>query len=353
MPVAAAWELTGRFGGPPIVPPDDVVARIVALGRPLGVDPLPLLAERAAAAGFVRSGATTCGGAGRLLRAADGWVAVNLARDDDLASVPAWLEVDDGGEPWAAVVATVPGRATAELVARAVLLGMPVAALGEVPAPAPPGPVTATRLDDEVDGAGDPPPPLDRPPLVADLSSLWAGPLCTRLLADRGADVVKVESPTRPDGARRGPRAFFERLHAGKRSLVADLRSAEVRDLLAAADVVVEASRPRALRQAGLHAEELRPRVWLSITGYGRAVDRVAFGDDAAVAGGLVAWDEAGPVFLADAVADPLTGIAAAAAVVAALEQGGRWVLDAPMAGVAAHVAGVSGAGPGHLSRPW
>src|SRR5688500_13408235 len=102
MELAAAWQLTGRLGGPALAPPDAVVDRVVELGTPLGVDPLPLLAERAIAAGFARSGAATCGGAGRLLRSADGWVAVNLARDDDLLSVPAWLEIDDAGEPWAA-----------------------------------------------------------------------------------------------------------------------------------------------------------------------------------------------------------------------------------------------------------
>ncbi|MGH9110731.1 MAG: CoA transferase [Acidimicrobiales bacterium] len=330
MAIAGAWTLTGRFDGPPIVPPADVVRRIAALGEPISVDPVPLLAERALDAGFTRSGVTTCGGAGRLLRAADGWVAVNLPRDDDVASVPAWLEVDDGGEPWPTIEATVPARTTSELVDRAILLGLPVSALGEVPPP--PAPVAATRVGDA--------PPSTGAPLVADLSSLWAGPLCTRLLADRGGDVVKVESPTRPDGARGGPRPFFERLHAGKRSLVCDLSSPELADLLRRADVVVEASRPRALRQLGIVAEEVRPRVWLSITGYGRATDRVAFGDDAGVAGGLVARDDRGPVFLADAVADPLTGVAAAAAVIDALEQGGRWVLDAALAGVAAHVAG-------------
>jgi hypothetical protein len=329
MAIAAAWQLTGRFDGPPVVPPDGVVERILALGAPLGVDMMALLAERAAPAGFVRSGPRTCGGAGRLVRAGDGWVAVNLARDDDLASVPAWLEVDDGGEPWVAVETHVPHRRTSELVERAALLGLPVAALGEV---APPrDAVRCVRTGDA--------PPLDRPPLVVDLSSLWAGPLCTRLLADRGAEVVKVESPTRPDGARRGPRAFFDRMNAGKRNVVCDLRSRELADLLASADVVVEASRRRALRQLGIVAEEIGPKVWLSITGYGRAVDRVAFGDDAAVAGGLVAWDDAGPVFLADAVADPLTGVASATAVDALLQSDGRWIVDAAMAGVAAHVA--------------
>jgi crotonobetainyl-CoA:carnitine CoA-transferase CaiB-like acyl-CoA transferase len=209
------------------------------------------------------------------------------------------------------------------------LLGLPVAALGEV-AP-PPEPVGVTRVGDA--------PPLERPPLVVDLSALWAGPLCTRLLADRGAEVVKVESPTRPDGARTGPPAFFERLNAGKRSLVCDLRSPELATLLRRADVVVVAARSRALGQLGLEPERFGPRVWLSITGYGRDVDRVAFGDDAAVAGGLVAHDDRGPVFLADAVADPLTGVAAAAAVEAGLRSGGRWVVDAAMAGVAAWVA--------------
>jgi crotonobetainyl-CoA:carnitine CoA-transferase CaiB-like acyl-CoA transferase len=83
--------------------------------------------------------------------------------------------------------------------------------------------------------------------------------------------------------------------------------------------------------------------VWASITGYGRAApgrDWVAFGDDAAAAGGLVVWDEDGPCFCADAVADPLTGLAAASAILTALREGGRWLIDAAMAGVSAQLAG-------------
>ncbi len=307
--LATKWALT---------PPAGVVERMEALGAPLSIDVVPLLGER-----------TPATGAGRLLRAADGWLAVNLPREDDLAAVPAWLQVDDGGEPWAAVEAAVPSRTCAELVARATLLGLPVAALGEVAAP--PEPVAAARVGEAE--------PLARPPLVVDLSALWAGPLCTRLLADRGAEVVKVESPTRPDGARRGPRAFFDRLNAGKRSVVCELDGPELADLLQQADVVVVAARARALARLGLTPERFAPKVWLSITGYGRSFDRVAFGDDAAVAGGLVAWDGDGPVFLADAVADPLTGVAAAAAADLALRSEGRWVVDAALAGVAAWVA--------------
>ena len=327
----AAWALTGRAAGPPLLPPDGIVERVIGLGAAIEIDPIPFLAERAAEAGFTRSGTTTCGGAGRLLQAADGWVAVNLARDDDAASIAAWLEVDlADGQPWTIVESVVSTVPAATLVERAELLGLPFSSLGEVAPPAEP--VRAISLGDA--------PALGRPPVIVDLSSLWAGPLCTRLLADRGADVIEVESPARPDGARQDPRAFFERLHAGKRLLSLDLHGPELRELLMRCDVVVEASRPRALRQLGICPEEVSPRVWLSITGYGRDSNRVAFGDDAAVAGGLVARDDDGPCFVADAVADPLTGVASAAAVVAALERGGRWLLDASMAGVAAFVAG-------------
>jgi len=122
--------------------------------------------------------------------------------------------------------------------------------------------------------------------------------------------------------------------------------------------VVIEGSRPRALRGWGIDAEahlaaEDGPRVWVSITGHGRTgaeADRVGFGDDAAAAGGLVVGDDDGPCFLADAVADPLTGIAAAKAVEEALGEGGSWLLDAALARVAASVARPGRAVP--LSEP-
>jgi crotonobetainyl-CoA:carnitine CoA-transferase CaiB-like acyl-CoA transferase len=163
--------------------------------------------------------------------------------------------------------------------------------------------------------------------------------------------VIGFEATRRPDGARWGPPPFFDLLNGRKRSLAVDLRTAEgvatLAAVLARADVVIEASRPRALRQLGVHAEEVvatgRPRVWASITGYGRAAPMsgwVAFGDDAAVAGGLVARDADGPCFCTDAVADPTSGLVAAAAVLQALAHGGRWLLDVAMRDVAAHLAG-------------
>ena len=103
---------------------------------------------------------------------------------------------------------------------------------------------------------GDAPPRLDLSGLrVVDLTALWAGPLCGDLLARGGAQVVKVESLGRPDGARRGPAAFFDQLNAHKRSVALDFTTtggrARLAGLLVAADVVLESSRPRALDQLG------------------------------------------------------------------------------------------------------
>src|SRR5262249_36579837 len=134
-------------------------------------------------------------------------------------------------------------------------------------------------------------------PLVIDLSSLWAGPLCSHLLHKLGADVVKIESTRRPDGARRGPALFFDLMNAGKRSVALDFSSREGRESLHAlvrkADIVIEGSRPRALRQLGLDAEQVIAEcvtTWVSINGYGRDEPQenwIAFGDDAGVAAGL------------------------------------------------------------------
>ena len=338
---SGAMRLTGDPTGPPLVAPDDVVEAIEALGAPLGVDALALLGERAALAGLARDGQVSCGGAARLLPTPDGWCAVSLARPEDVELLPAWLGIDVAPEadPWAPVAERLAGADDARsLVAFGRELGLPVAVVGEVEAGG--DPVAAVSLGDA--------PPLDRPPMVVDLSSLWAGPLCANLLGLAGAEVVKVESIHRPDGARHGPQAFFDLLHGGHRSVALDLHATDgvagLRRLLADADVVIEASRPRALHQLGIDALDPTAhgaKVWVSITGHGHDQPMaVAFGDDAAAAGGLVAWSEDGqPRFVADAVADPLTGITAAARTLALLAQGGRWLLDVAMSRVAASVA--------------
>jgi hypothetical protein len=340
---SGALPLTGPTGGPPLVPPEPVLERIEALGRRVDVDAFAVMSERARISGQWRRGQVSCGGTTRLLACADGWVAVSLARPDDVAAVPAWLEVEipEGGDAWEVIGRILAGTEAARARERAVLLGLPVAILRERRA-APEGAVAAKRLGDADR--------LSSPPVVVDLSALWAGPLCGRILRQHGARVVKVESVRRPDGARGGPPAFFDLLNGGARSVAVDLRDeddvARLQALLRAADVVIEGTRPRALEQIGIDAQAVArqgPRVWVSVSGYGRGVgqrDRVAFGDDAAVAGGLVATDPAGePCFFADAAADPLTGLTAAAAALDALARGGRWLLDVPLAAVAAHIA--------------
>lgn len=340
----AMW-LTGRHRSEPLIGPigvapfmEALAARLdrltTALGSPVRLDGPALLGERAAIAGHGRQGEVSCGGASFLLRSADGWIAVSLARDDDRAAVPAWLDLDDGTAVVADDLGSLSGlvarRSTQWLVERACLLGLPCSAL------------------DECESAGVP--ALDRGAAsgtvgldgvtVLDLSSLWAGPLCGQVLAAAGARVIKVESTRRPDGARMGPRAFFDLMHAGKESVALDLGAAGGRSDLArlvdAADVVIEASRPRALEQMGIDAVSSQPRVWLSLTSHGRQQpNRVGFGDDAAVAGGLVARDSQGPVFAGDAAADPIAGLLAATAVLDRLQAGGRWLIDVSLAAAA------------------
>jgi hypothetical protein len=327
-------ELTGFADGPPLEPSEGLVATIRDLGASLGIDPLPFLAERAEIWSYTRNGRISCGGATRLMATADGWIALSLTRSDDEDLVPAWIGCD---ADWSAIEGTVRSGSASELVERGRLLGLPLAVLGER---APSALAEWHLLGEDA--------PLERAPLVVDLSSLWAGPLCTRLLRAVGARVMKVESNTRPDGARNGPAAFFELMHAGKQFLSIEFTADALREVLLSADVVVEGSRPRALEQLGIDAREILlqgPRVWLSITGHGRGEPQrnwVGFGDDAAVAGGLVTWSRDTPCFVGDAIADPLTGIASAAVVVAALKDGGRWLIDCNLAGVAAYVAGAS-----------
>jgi crotonobetainyl-CoA:carnitine CoA-transferase CaiB-like acyl-CoA transferase len=222
------------------------------------------------------------------------------------------------------------------------------------------GGLRAARLSRMAAGAGD---DLwrERRPLVVDLSSLWAGPLCGHLLTQAGARVIKVESLGRPDAARFGPQAFFDRLHADQEMVQLDFSTtqgrAQLSRLIARADVVIEASRPRALEQLGVDLTAVfaaRPGVtWVSLTAYGRKGpwrNRVGFGDDAAAAGGLVEWDDAGgPVFVGDALADPIAGLMAAAGAFAAMAAGGGLLVDVALREAAAFIAGA----PPIVTRDW
>src|SRR5512146_1280253 len=103
---------------------------------------------------------------------------------------------------------------------------------------------------------------------VLELGNLIAGPFCTMLLGDMGADVIKVERPTKGDISRampplvNGESASFAALNRNKRSIVLDLKQAEARDiavsLVRKSDVLVENNRPGALDGIGLGPEQVR-----------------------------------------------------------------------------------------------
>jgi len=118
---------------------------------------------------------------------------------------------------------------------------------------------------------------------VLDFTTTIAGPHCTRLLADLGAEVIKIEAPdgdmmrTRPP-LRAGASAMFGHLNAGKKSIVLDLKDKSAvetaKRLAAQCDVLVENYRPTVMERLGLDYESLAPAnprlVYCSISGFGQ-----------------------------------------------------------------------------------
>lgn len=334
---SGAMALTGRADGPPRLsvgrPAMAVLAALARLAQ-FGVTGLPgieLLGERAAYLGGRRSAPSSVGGSFRVVAARDGWLGLSLARASDVDLLPALTMDAVDPDPWLSVQRWAAGIDIASAVEQAAHLGLPVAAVPPaVPTPRRPGVLSRPGGARAHTGR----------PLVVDLSALWAGPLCAYVLGRAGARVIKVESATRPDATRTGSSEFFDCLHGGHESVVLDFRAdrALLHALIGRADLVIEASRPRALRQLGIDAEAEvdRGAIWVSITAYGRADElRVGFGDDVAAAAGLLAWEDGRPLPAGDALADPLTGITAAAAAVGALAERHGALLDVSMYDVA------------------
>jgi hypothetical protein len=315
-------------------------AAATRLGDELDVDGPALLHEREWLLGIEPRGTISAGGTCRLLPTADRWMALNLSRADDVAAMPAWTGREFDEPVWDAVADHARTITAAEGVALAQLLGVP-AAVAIAPEEFVGPSVTVVDAHDAPVGS-----PRDPVPTVVDLSALWAGPLCARLIGEAlGARVLKVEHIGRPDGARAGPPAFWRSLNGAKEERHLDLSTttgrAELSAVLAHAKVIVSAARPRALANLGLEPAYYANRgtIWVSITGYGLTGDRadwVAFGDDAAVAGGLavVAGSYDAPEFVGDAVADPLSGLAAAVVAVRLARPRRAGVVDVSMAGV-------------------
>jgi hypothetical protein len=308
-----------------------------------GLSGAQLLGERAALNGFSIPGRRSAGGGCRLYDTIDGQVALTLARADDRDLMPA-LFGDATIESDSDIVTAFATAQTNAIVTQGRQLGLAIAAIDEVPA----SPACRLRV------TGGARPKRDRPPLVIDLSALWAGPLAGHLLGLAGAQVVKVESRNRPDRMRGGDPMLFARLNQHKANVAIDLRDTEDRAALIAlihrADMVIAAARPRALAQLGIDADALvrdvPGLVWVTITGHGADGDAahwIGFGDDCSVAGGLSAAlrEASGRIgFGGDACADPLTGLHAARQALAQWHKGTGAHLMLSMSAVAAEAIG-------------
>jgi CoA:oxalate CoA-transferase len=191
---------------------------------------------------------------------------------------------------------------------------------------------------------------------VLDLSRVLSGPHCTRMLADMGAEVIKIEPPagdlTRFATPRRnGLSSYFVQQNVGKRNLSVDLATSEGAEILLAlaehADVLVENYRPGVMARLGLDADTVRARnprlIYASISGYGQTgpwVDRRAYAPVVEAETGIVAsqGNARGGEFAKDphSHADVYTSLETASAILAALYQReqtgeGQWV-DVSMA---------------------
>ncbi|WP_326583496.1 CoA transferase [Streptomyces sp. NBC_00481] len=181
------------------------------------------------------------------------------------------------------------------------------------------------------------------PPLshlrVLDLATLFAGPLAATMLGDFGAEVIKVEHPTKPDPSRgHGPSKdgvglWWKLLGRNKRTLTLNLSTPGGRDTLlrlaATADVIIENFRPGTLEKWGLGWKELsaaNPRLVLArVTGFGQFgpyAHRPGFGTLAEAMSGFAAITgepDAPPVLPPFGLADSIAGLATAYAVMTAL----------------------------------
>jgi crotonobetainyl-CoA:carnitine CoA-transferase CaiB-like acyl-CoA transferase len=187
---------------------------------------------------------------------------------------------------------------------------------------------------------------------VADLSRVLAGPYCTMVLADLGAEVIKIERPEGGDETRAwgppfadGEAAYYLSVNRGKRSCALDLSQPEGRELAleicAGADAVVENFKLGGAERLGVGYEQVRERnphvVYCSISGFGSSREprgRPGYDFVAQAESGLmsITGPEEGPPFKAGvALVDVLAGLHAAAAILAALRSGEGARIEVPL----------------------
>jgi len=181
---------------------------------------------------------------------------------------------------------------------------------------------------------------------VLDLSTIVAGPMATQIMADQGADVIKVEAPPigdrgrNPGSSRNGVSATFHIFNRGKRSIMLDLKAPAglelMRRLIGQTDVLLHNFRPKVMARLGLDYESLRgghpELVYVAISGFGDEgpmADRPAYDHMVQCYAGFAALqadpktgadaDGGGPSLIRNVVVDKLTALTAAQAVTAAL----------------------------------
>jgi CoA:oxalate CoA-transferase len=174
---------------------------------------------------------------------------------------------------------------------------------------------------------------------VLDISRVLAGPHCTAMLADLGADVIKFEMPEEGDDARHlgpfqdGQSVYFGMINRGKRSVEIDFKSESQRarfyELVASADVVVENFRPGVTQRLGIDFDSLKqynPQlIYASISGFGQSgplSKRPAYDIVAQAMSGLMSvtgFSSTGPTRSGEAIGDLCAGVYAAWAISSAL----------------------------------
>jgi crotonobetainyl-CoA:carnitine CoA-transferase CaiB-like acyl-CoA transferase len=179
---------------------------------------------------------------------------------------------------------------------------------------------------------------------ILDLTMVWAGPYATRILADLGAEVIKVEGVRNWDLLRDlhllgqvdrayDKSAYFNNLNRNKLGCTLDLSHPRGRELClrlaSKSDVVIENYRPDVMRNLGLEYEAFkavkRDLIMVSMPGHGKdgpEADRIAYGTNVEQLGGLVSiqgYEDRGPHKSGISYGDPMSGIATAGAVISAL----------------------------------
>ena len=174
---------------------------------------------------------------------------------------------------------------------------------------------------------------------VLDLTRVLAGPFCTMMLADMGADVVKIEEPGKGDDTRKWPpfvggeATYFMSVNRGKKSVTLNLKAREgleiLRTLARKSDVIVENFRPGTMERLGLGFKalsRLNPRlVYCAITGFGESGPEAhRAGYDLIVQGeggimDLTGFADGPPVKVGNSIGDLVAGMSAAHGIVLAL----------------------------------